>query len=73
MPSKPEVLVAKIQKSVITITPVAAQKEVKPDALQMKMVSSFQYYPRTEQEKGFLLHGDWTGLDSSKLFKEELE
>ena len=39
----------------------------------MKMVSSFQYYPRTEQEKWFLLHGDWTGLDSSKLFKEELE
>jgi len=39
----------------------------------MKMVSSFQYYPRTEQEKGFLLQGDWTGLDSSKLFKEELE
>lgn len=39
----------------------------------MKLFSSFQYYPRTEQDKGFILQGDWSGLDSSKLFKEEAE
>jgi hypothetical protein len=36
----------------------------------MKLLSSFQFYPH---DKACVLQGDWTGLDSSKLFKEEVE